>query len=136
MSQVFRASDLEDGTAGRRAVPEWVGATPDTPVPPRVKLRVFEAYCGRCYLSGRKIMPGDKWDAEHKIAIINGGENRERNLAPALKAPHAEKTKRDLKTKSKTARMKAKHLGVHPKGTGFRKHPTLKRSVSGQVVPR
>ena len=25
-----------------RSVAEWVGATPDTPVPPRVRLRVFE----------------------------------------------------------------------------------------------
>lgn len=119
-----------------RAVDEWIGATDDTPVPPRVKLRVFEAYGGRCYLSGRKIMPGDKWDAEHIVAIINGGENRERNLAPALKGPHKVKTAADLKTKSKTARMKAKHLGVHPKGAGFRRHPHLKRTVSGQVVPR
>lgn len=99
-----------------RAVPEWVGATPDTPVPPRVRVRVFEAYNGRCYLSGKKIMPGDKWEIEHKRAIINGGENRESNLAPALKDKHAEKTLDDLAEKSKVYRMKAKHLGQWPKG--------------------
>lgn len=95
-----------------RAVPEWIGATPDTPVPPRVKLRVFEAYEGRCYLSGVKIRPGDKWELEHVIALINGGENRERNLAPALKGPHAIKTKADVKIKAKTAKVRQKHLGI------------------------
>lgn len=98
----------------RREVDEWIGATPDTPVPARVKLRVFERFGGRCYLSGRKIMPGDKWDVEHVIAIVNGGENRERNLKPALKAPHVEKTAEDRKTASKIDRVKRKHLGLWP----------------------
>ena len=98
-----------------RSVPEWIGSTPDTPVPPRVKLRVFEAHGGVCYLSKRKIRGGDNWDAEHVIAIINGGENRERNLAPALVGPHRAKTAKDVAIKSKTARQRAKHLGIHPK---------------------
>lgn len=99
-----------------RSVPEWMGATPDTPIPPRVKLRVFEAHGGVCYLSKRKIRAGEKWDAEHVIALINGGENRERNLAPALVSPHREKTARDVKIKAKTASIRMKHLGIKPKG--------------------
>lgn len=108
-----------------REVPEWVGATPDTPVPLRVKLRVFAAHNGRCYLSHRRINPGDVWEAEHVVAIINGGENRESNLAPALKDKHREKTDEDLAIKGKTARVRAKHLGTWPKsrrplkGRGF-----------------
>lgn len=110
-----------------RAVEEWIGNTDDTRPPPRVRLRVFDAYGGRCYLSGRKIMPGDKWEIEHIVALINGGENREKNMAPALVGPHREKTKADLAIKSKVARVRAKHLGVHPKspfklqGRGFQK---------------
>lgn len=102
-----------------RSVPEWIGATPDTPVPPRVKARVFQKYGGVCHRSGRKIMPGESWDTDHVLAIINGGQNRESNLAPILRdRPHKEKTAEDLKIKSKTARMRAKHLGlVKPKGT-------------------
>ena len=95
-----------------RSLPEWIGATPDTPIPPRVKLRVFERHGGVCYLSGRKIRAGEAWEADHVIAIINGGENRERNLAPALKAAHREKTDADLAEKSKVARIRAKHLGI------------------------
>lgn len=98
-----------------REVPEWIGATPDTPIPPRVRLRVFEAYGGKCYRSGRKIMAGDKWQVDHVIAIINGGENRESNLAPILDAEHKTKTRADVATKSKTARMRAKFLGIYPK---------------------
>jgi 5-methylcytosine-specific restriction protein A len=115
-----------------RSVEEWIGKTDDTPVPPRVKLRVFEKYEGRCYLSGRKIVPGDEWDAEHMIAIINGGQNRESNLAPALKAPHKVKTKSDLAEKSKVASVRKKHLGLVKSkrtmgGKNFRGEPIYPR---------
>lgn len=98
-----------------RAVEPWVGTHDNQAVPPRVRLRVFEAYGGRCWLSGRKIMPGMAWDLDHKVALINGGAHDERNLAPALKDAHREKSKADVAVKSKVARVKAKHLGVYPK---------------------
>lgn len=97
-----------------RSVPEWIGATDDTPVPPRVRLRVFEAHGGRCHLSGRKIMPGDLWECDHVRAIINGGENRESNLAPALKDKHREKTDDDVAEKAHIDRVRKKHLGIWP----------------------
>lgn len=98
-----------------RSVPEWIGASPDAPIPPRVKARVFERHNGVCHISGRKIRAGEPWDCDHVVALINGGENRETNLAPALKAPHREKTAADVAVKSKVARIRAKHLGVWPK---------------------
>ena len=110
-----------------RTVPEWIGATPDTPIPPRVRLRVFEAHGGVCYLSKRKIRAGEKWQCDHVIALTNGGENRERNLAPALEQPHREKTRDDVREKAKVARIRAKHLGIFAKparklqGRGFPK---------------
>jgi len=97
-----------------RELPEWVGKTPDTPAPARVRLRVFEAHGGRCYLSGRKIMPGDAWELDHVRALINGGLNVESNLAPALKAAHREKTNADVAEKAKVARVRMKHLGIWP----------------------
>jgi 5-methylcytosine-specific restriction enzyme A len=117
-----------------RALPEWIGAGPDTRPPPRVRLRVFEAYDGVCYLSGRKISPGDAWEMEHKVAIINGGENRESNLAPALKAPHREKTAIDVAEKAKVSRIRSKHLGIRK--VSSLTHPTLKRRMDGSVVRR
>ena len=95
-----------------REVAEWIGRTPDTPAPPRVRLRVFERYNGLCYLSGRKIMPGDKWQLEHPHALINGGENRESNLAPALVDAHKVKTAEDVKQKAKNDRVRKRHLGI------------------------
>lgn len=99
-----------------RSVEEWCGKSDDSAVPPRVKLRVFEKYDGICYLSGIKIRPGDKWELEHIVALINGGEHRESNMAPALVVPHKEKTKEDVKLKAKIARVRKKHLGIKKKG--------------------
>lgn len=99
-----------------RAVEEWIGKTDDAKVPPRVRLRIFDRCNGVCWLSKRTIKPGETWELEHKVALINGGEHREMNLAPALVAPHREKTKADLAEKSKVARVRKKHLGlVKPK---------------------
>lgn len=96
-----------------RAVDEWFGKTDDSAIPPRVKLRVFEAHGGICHLTGRKIMPGDDWDCDHVQALCNGGENREANLAPAIRAAHREKTISDVKARAKADRVRKKHLGIH-----------------------
>lgn len=97
-----------------RTVDMWRGATDDAAIPPRVRLRVFERHEGKCWVSGRKIMPGDAWDVDHKVALINGGAHEEINLAPILRDVHRNKTADDVKAKSKVARVRAKHLGVFP----------------------
>lgn len=122
----------------RREVPEWIGKTPDTPAPPRVRLRVFERHGGMCHLTGRKIQPGDKWELDHITALVNGGENREANLAPALSDAHRKKTAQDVAMKAKDARVRQKHLGIAPKkakiGGGLASR--FKRKLDGTVVPR
>ncbi len=95
-----------------RTVPEWIGSSPDSAIPPRVKLRLFEKAGGKCECCGRKLYPGDKYQFDHIIAIINGGENREKNLQVLCDWCHKSKTKQDVKSKSKTAKVKAKHLGI------------------------
>jgi 5-methylcytosine-specific restriction enzyme A len=95
-----------------RATAEWHGASSDAHVPPRVRLRVFERYGGKCWLTGRKIMPGDLWDLDHVQALCNGGSHSESNLAPALRDAHRKKTAADVAEKSKVARIRAKHLGI------------------------
>lgn len=115
-----------------RSVPEWIGKTPDAKIPPRVRLRVFERHSGKCHLSGRKIMAGEPWDCDHIVALVNGGEHRESNLAPALRSKHREKTAEDVAVKSKTYRMRAKHLGQWPKGRGF---STQSRKFNGSIGP-
>lgn len=109
-----------------REVPEWIGKTDDTAIPPRVRVRVFGRFGGTCFLSGRKIRAGEEWDCDHSIALINGGEHRESNLVPVLRGEHRKKTAADIAQKSKNYRVRAKFLGVMPKrskiqSAGFRK---------------
>jgi 5-methylcytosine-specific restriction protein A len=120
-----------------RAVEEWIGKTDDTPVPDRVKLRVFQKHGGICHLAKRKIMPGEPWDAEHVIAIINGGENRESNLAPALRDKHPEKTARDMAEKSRTYRKRKSNLGIKKRSSfACSRQSRWKKKVTGEVVLR
>jgi len=121
-----------------RATPEWHGKTDDTPVPLRVRLRVFEAHGGKCHITGQKINPGDAWDLDHVLALINGGENREGNLAPALRHAHRAKTARDVAQKAKDTRIRAKHVGAaKPKAAmpGSRASG-WKRKLDGTLVRR
>lgn len=112
-----RRKDVQQAEAvalERRAVPEWVGATPDTAIPRLVKLRIWEREGGRCYLTGKKIMRGDAFDYEHVRSIRNGGENRESNIRLALRDKHQEKTAQERTDGAKADRIRAKHLGIHP----------------------
>lgn len=122
-----------------RSVPEWIGKTDDAKVPPRVRLRIFEREGGICHLSKRKIQPGEKWELDHIVALINGGEHRESNLAPALVQPHREKTRQDVAAKAKSARVRSKHLGIRKAPTmrsaGFAKAPP-QRSASRPLTKR
>lgn len=121
-----------------RSTPEWIGATPDAKIPPRVRLRVFEAHGGICGLTGRKIMPGDEWDVDHIQALINGGAHRETNMQPVLRAAHRKKTAEDVKVKAKAARVRKKHLGIHkPKAVlPGSKASKFKRTIDGRTVLR
>ncbi len=95
-----------------RSVPLWVGKSDDARVPARVRARVFNREGGNCWLSGRKIMAGEKWELEHKVALCNGGAHAEDNLAPALVDPHKVKTRADRATKKRTDAQRKKHLGI------------------------
>lgn len=117
-----------------RALPEWVGKTPDTKVPDRVRVRIFDREGGRCWLSGIKIRPGDAWDLDHKVALINGGEHRESNLFPALRDKHREKTAEDVAEKAKTYAVRSKHVLPRGKsrlqGAGFQRSEKQHKATS------
>lgn len=121
-----------------RSNDEWIGASPDAKIPPRVRLRIFEAHGGICHITGRKIHAGDKWDCDHIIALCNGGEHRESNLAPAIREAHRAKTAEDVAQRAKDDRVRKKHLGIHqPKqimpGSRASKY---KKKLDGTVVLR
>lgn len=95
-----------------RSVPEWVAKHPDQAIPPRVKLRIWTRAEGRCHLTGRKILPSDAYDFDHIIALVNGGQHREANLAPALRDKHRAKTAEDVKAKAHGDRAAMRMVGI------------------------
>lgn len=112
-----------------RAVKEWIGATPDTAVPDRVRVRVFTAKDGRCHSCTRKIPAGEAWTCEHMTALVNGGENRERNLDVTCGWCLPAKNAADVAEKSKVYTKRKRHLGVKSKRT-----ITRWRKFNGDVV--
>lgn len=121
-----------------RKVPEWIGKTPDTPAPPRVRLRVFDRCDGRCHRCNRKVAAGEKWTLEHLMAIILGGANRENNLGVTCDWCLPIKNAEDVAKKAKVARVRGKHLGLNrPKSTlPGSKGSKWKKCIDGTVVRR
>lgn len=95
-----------------RSVTEWRGKTPDTPIPPRVRLRVLDRFDKACGCCGRHIHPGDKWICDHKEAIILNGPNRENNLWPLCDWCAPIKDRFDVHAKSVIARKRMRHYGI------------------------
>ena len=120
-----------------RATDEWIGKNDDTAIPPRVKARVFAAHGGICHLSGRRIQAGEPWDCDHIVALINGGKNRESNLAPALRDKHRDKTRADVAEKAIVHRKRAKHLGIKkPSRFPGSRNSKIKLKIGGGIVDR
>ena len=115
-----------------RALPEWIGKTDSTKAPPRVRLRCWETSHGKCHICGQKILVGQKWELDHVIALINGGENCEGNLAPAHAKCHKVKTRADVAQKAKVYRTRSNHIGAVEK----RPWSHLKKRMDGTVVNR
>ena len=120
-----------------RTLPEWIGKTPDTQPPPRVRLRVFEAKGGKCHRCTRKIRPGESWTCEHIVAICNGGANMESNLGLTCTWCLPLKNAQDLSEKAKVYRSKKRHRGLKKKSRfACARSAKWKKKISGEVVPR
>lgn len=123
-----------------RSVKEWISKHDDQAIPPRVKLRIFERDSGACHICKQPIKVGETWDADHIIALANGGRHAEANLAPAHKHCHVAKSVIDVKVKAKIARVKKRDLGItQPKGkiqsAGFAPSDKPKRGVDKSQLP-
>lgn len=123
-----------------RSVPEWIGKSDDSAIPPRVRLRVWDRELGRCHRCTRDIEPHSAWIIEHLKALINGGENREANLCLSCEWCKPQKDREDVAIKSTVARKKKSMLGI-PNKTKSRPMPGskasgLKKRMDGTVVRR
>lgn len=108
------AIPMIDNPLGGRSVPEWIGRTADAHVPANIRDRVFQRAKGRCHISGRRIMPGERWELEHIKPLSMGGEHRESNLAPALAIEHRAKSAAETTARAKADRLRRKHNGTWP----------------------
>jgi len=120
-----------------RAVPEWIGATPDMPVPDRVRVRVFNKKEGKCHRCTRKIPAGQSWTCEHLKALVNGGENRERNLDVTCDWCLPIKNAEDVAEKSRVYKRRKAHLGIRkPSRLPGSRDSAWKKKIDGTVVRR
>lgn len=124
-----------------RSTKEWVGKTDDTPVPPRVRLRVLKKFGGRCATCTRAITPGVAWTCDHVIAMINDGENRESNLQPLCnEVCNPPKNATDVAEKSRVYVRAAAHAGIKLRSSGRSfpcgRNTPWKKRVDGSVVRR
>jgi hypothetical protein len=95
-----------------RSNPEWIGATPDSAIPPRVRLRLADHDKWKCRKCARPLALGKTLNTDHVIALVNGGENRERNLQSLCDWCHKHKTRADVALKSATYKTRKRHYGV------------------------
>lgn len=95
-----------------RLVPEWIGATDDTPVPDRVRLRVLKKHNECCASCGRHITTGTRWICDHTVALINSGPNRETNLRPLCSWCTPAKDASDVAEKSATYGSQKRNFGL------------------------
>lgn len=92
-----------------RTVPEWIGKTDNSAIPPRVKLRIYEKAGGKCAACGMKVLPAEY---DHIEPLIAGGENREQNIQLLCRPCHQAKTADDVAEKSAVATKAKKHIGI------------------------
>lgn len=109
---------------GRRRVPEWIGKSPDSMPPPMVQLRIFEGCDGVCLITEQKIR-GKRWVCAHKVAIADGGINRESNIFPAYEEAHQKETGRENSQRATERRQKANAVGVKRPGRGWRQRTRI-----------
>lgn len=122
-----------------RSRPEWIGKSDDTRPPPRIRQRIYDRDNGTCHICKLPIKPGETWHADHVIALIEGGENRESNLQAVSDEAHAGKTKAEARVRAKINRQRLKNAGVKSKKArpmAGSKASRFKRTFDGTVNDR
>lgn len=133
---------------------EPLPATPRKAMTPARRARVQARYEG-CATIGCEA-PGP-YEIDHFICLELGGKDDDSNLRPLCVECHKRKTRLDRKLIAKASKRREKHLirkgpdaqprtkymparriqnRPFPEAKGSLSHPTLKRTLSGQVVPR
>lgn len=72
---------------------------------PPERAKIFADAGERCAKCTRKLVIGDDWDVDHRIALENGGTNAPENLQVLCDWCHEPKTADDHRTASKSKRV-------------------------------
>ncbi|HEV7436524.1 MAG TPA: HNH endonuclease [Pseudorhizobium sp.] len=112
-----------------------VGTTKRKAMSPSRRLRIWEAHGGICCLCQTKIDGvREEWTVEHLRALGLGGEDDDKNCAPAHERCRRQKDKVDAKAIAKAKRVKSRHLGLKPKSS--LSNQRFKKLMDGTVVDR
>lgn len=109
-----------------RPVKEWVGRRPESMPGQLVLLRLYAKQNGICACGCGIVMNlnRDQVDCDHRLALIDGGENRESNLQLLLRKHHRAKTSIENTQRAEGRRHQAKAFAkpkTSMRGGGFRK---------------
>lgn len=128
-----------------RSTAEWIGKDDNTPIPDRVRLRVWDRCKGLCHRCGRKIRGAiEKWVCEHLIALINWRAtdeaphgNREGNLGLTCENCVAPKNAEDVAEKAEVAATRKAFILPKPLSTwGAGRGSKWKKKLSGETIRR
>lgn len=99
---------------------------------------MFERCQHRCHKCRRTIRPAEAWTCEHLTAMINGGENRERNLDVTCSWCLPIKNAADVGEKKIVYRKRLKHRDLRKAKCPFpgSRASGLKKCMNGDVVKR
>ena len=122
---LLQSAALTNGSARRRTLA----------IPTYVKQRILDRYGWKCYLTKIDLRPlSGQIDFDHVIALCNGGEHRERNLAPIWRPKHREKTAADVSERAATDRKVAHHYGLERPKQKIARAPKLRIENAPRVA--
>jgi 5-methylcytosine-specific restriction protein A len=122
-----------------RAVKPWVGRRPESMPGQIVLLRLYAKQDGKCACGCGMVMnlERDEIDVDHRVALIDGGENAELNLQLLLREHHRTKTKAEATARSHERQHKAKAFR-HMDKPGFQtnRNAAYRKKMDGTVELR
>jgi hypothetical protein len=89
---------------------EWLGKTPESMPPPRIRDRILRGFGGKCARSGLPIT--GTFICDHVIPLADGGLNCERNLQPLLDDENKRKTREEAKARARADRARRARNGT------------------------
>ncbi len=77
---------------------------------PQERAKIFALAGGQCAQCTRKIMAGEDWDLDHRLALELGGDNSIGNMQVLCSWCHVEKTAEDHEQAGHARRSYTKHV--------------------------